>query len=874
MPTVSDLEKEARRQLKNNEGMAALRTAGEAVKQYRTDPSAHHLHGQVLERVGRYEDALAAYRVCVKQGGFGNASERVQDLKAALERPAKATISTSARSWRSALDHTTLTSIQNALHTYTYRGVSLPKNPFDLGLYPLLMSKLKPRTILEIGSNAGGSALWMGDLCDAMGLDCHIHSLDIVKVKDVKHKRVTFYEGDGRNLGPTWTEKLLAKLPRPWLVIEDADHSYETSSSALAFFDPLLTADDVLVIEDGIISDLSQLPEGTSGPHKALRQFLGKHFIEWEIIADYCDFYGYNYTWASNGFLRKTGLKKLGKDVAPDLLSLADRVKKKEFDGVLTELDKLKGSGRTTRGTDYLRAFCFWKLGRHFDALEAAKEEVRWFPDHGQARRLAEHLSAKLFPPPKLGNDEFKRLYQTVRPYTMLSEERLHSLYELARRACIFDVPGDFVECGVAGGGSCALLASVIAKHSRRPRRLFACDTFSGMPAPTDKDIHEDQRAENSGWGSGTCSAPTASLMEACGKLGVESIVTPVQGLFADTLPGLRDQVEGLAFLHMDGDWFQSTWDILVNLYERVQDGAAIQVDDYGYWKGCRDAVHQFEKERGLKFNIHVIDGTGVWFSKPVSSSAALRRLNLGCGRRFHQDWLNLDIVPAGPAVIQHNLIEPLPLDDATCSVVYHSHVLEHLPKDQAPAFLAECFRVLVPGGLLRIAVPDLETIARLYLENLAAAAQGDATAARQHEWMTIELVDQLTRHRSGGHMLDYWKQNPMPAEDFVLQRMGREAGDFIHAFRARESDSKTAGKADEGPESIGRFRTGGEVHQWMYDRVSLDRLLKATGFSDVRVCSASESGIANWESYQLDTDETGQVRKPDSLFIESRKPT
>ncbi len=862
MSTVAELEKAARKQIKNNEGMAALRTAEQAVKLHATDPAAHHLHGFVLEHVGRYDDALAAYRACVKCGGYGNASDRVKALKQALERPAKVSLPTPSRSWRSGIPHDVLMSIQNALHNYSYKGVSLLKNPFDFGLYPKLIWDLKPRTILEIGSNAGGSALWMGDLCDAFGLDCQIHSLDIVKVKDVKHRRVTFYEGDGRNLGPTWTEKFLAKLPRPWLVIEDADHSYETSSAALAFFDPLLTKDDILVIEDGIISDLSQLPEGGSGPHKALRQFLQKQFIEWEIIPEYCDFYGYNYTWCSNGFLRKTGLKKLSKDAAPELPTLIERAKKKQYNEALAELDQIKATGRAPRGTDYLRAFCFWKSKRPMDALEAAKEEIRWHPDHGQARRMADHLSARLFPPPKLGNDEFKKLYEVVRPYTMLSEERLHSLYELARRACVFDVPGDFIECGVAGGGSSALLAAVIAKHSKRPRKLYACDTFSGMPAPSEKDIHGELKAEQSGWGSGTCSAPTASLIEVCKKLGVESIVTPVVGLFADTLPALNDPV---AFLHMDGDWYESTWDILKHAYDQVQEGAAIQVDDYGYWKGCRDALHQFEQERGLKFNIHVIDGTGVWFSKPISSGGKTHLLNLGCGRRFHPDWVNLDIAPADPAVIQHNLLEPLPLDDGTCGVVYHSHVLEHIPKGQAPAFIAECFRVLAPGGVIRIAVPDLEGIAREYLKQL------DAANHEQHEWMTIELVDQLARHRSGGQMLEYWKQNPMPAEELVLKRMGQEASDFIQQFRG--SDQPAAQPEPLTPQNVGSFRLGGEVHQWMYDRLSLARLLLGAGFTEARVCSAVESRISGYASYHLDADEHGMVRKPDSLFMEAVKP-
>jgi len=253
--------------------------------------------------------------------------------------------------------------------------------------------------------------------------------------------------------------------------------------------------------------------------------------------------------------------------------------------------------------------------------------------------------------------------------------------------------------------------------------------------------------------------------------------------------------------------------------------------------------------------------------SKPQPSPELQRpyRLNLGCGRRFHSAWLNLDIVPADPAVFQHDLLKPLPLDDATCAVVYHSHVLEHIPKDQAPKFIAECFRVLISGGTLRVAVPDLEGITREYLKQL------DAGNHEQHEWMTIELVDQLTRHRSGGHMLDYWKQNPMPAEDFVLQRMGREAGDFISNFRSKEqSQTQPAPLTTDG---VGSFRLGGEVHQWMYDRLSLGRLLAAAGFTDIKVCKAMESAIPDFTSYQLDTDESGAVRKPDSLFMEATKP-
>ena len=141
----------------------------------------------------------------------------------------------------------------------------------------------------------------------------------------------------------------------------------------------------------------------------------------------------------------------------------------------------------------------------------------------------------------------------------------------------------------------------------------------------------------------------------------------------------------------------------------------------------------------------------------------------------MHEDWVNLDLVAHLPGVIAHDIRNGLPFGDNSFSAVYHSHVLEHLRRSAAPAFLRECYRVLAPGGILRVVVPDLEAIARLYLKNLEGAVAGDAEAARRHEWMLLELLDQMVRDEGGGEMLRYWRQNPMPAESFVIERMGSE---------------------------------------------------------------------------------------------------
>ena len=99
-----------------------------------------------------------------------------------------------------------------------------------------------------------------------------------------------------------------------------------------------------------------------------------------------------------------------------------------------------------------------------------------------------------------------------------------------------------------------------------------------------------------------------------------------------------------------------------------------------------------------------------------------MQMVNVGCGRHFHRDWVNLDLVSGVPGVMRHDLRRGLPFDKAACDVIYHSHLLEHLTDKNARSFLSDCFRVLKPGGILRVVVPDLEGISRAYLASLKQA--------------------------------------------------------------------------------------------------------------------------------------------------------
>jgi len=90
-------------------------------------------------------------------------------------------------------------------------------------------------------------------------------------------------------------------------------------------------------------------------------------------------------------------------------------------------------------------------------------------------------------------------------------------------------------------------------------------------------------------------------------------------------------------------------------------------------------------------------------------------KLNLGCGwRNFGKDWIHID---GGnyKHLHSHNIIK-LPFKDNSVNLIYASHVFEYFDRKEGEKVLREWFRVLKKDGVLRIAVPDFESIANLYV--------------------------------------------------------------------------------------------------------------------------------------------------------------
>lgn len=185
--------------------------------------------------------------------------------------------------------------------------------------------------------------------------------------------------------------------------------------------------------------------------------------------------------------------------------------------------------------------------------------------------------------------------------------------------------------------------------------------------------------------------------------------------------------------------------------------------------------------------------------------------------------------------VLHHDLRKGVPFPDGSADAVYSSHVLEHLERDVVPAVLAESLRVLKPGGVLRVVVPDLERQARTYVASLDRAAAGEVDP-REHEAAVSQLIEQLVRREAAG-----------TAQRGPVRRRLENA-------------------------LLGDARRRGETHRWMWDRVSLPAELVAAGFREPALMTNTESRIPDWRGYRLDETEDGTEYLPGSLYVEAVK--
>ena len=189
---------------------------------------------------------------------------------------------------------------------------------------------------------------------------------------------------------------------------------------------------------------------------------------------------------------------------------------------------------------------------------------------------------------------------------TYLSPQRLRVLERSVRDVDRRGIPGDFVECGVALGGSAILLSTLLAPQ----RRFHGYDVFEMIPAPgaeDERDAHDRYAVIKAGASRGIGGEQYYGYMTNLRDVVVENFrefgltvdgerIGLHQGLFEHTLRFEPDSQIALA--HIDCDWYDPVRLCLERIYARLAVGGCMILDDYNDYRGCRKAADAFLAEK------------------------------------------------------------------------------------------------------------------------------------------------------------------------------------------------------------------------------------------------------------------------------------
>jgi O-methyltransferase/8-demethyl-8-(2,3-dimethoxy-alpha-L-rhamnosyl)tetracenomycin-C 4'-O-methyltransferase len=192
-----------------------------------------------------------------------------------------------------------------------------------------------------------------------------------------------------------------------------------------------------------------------------------------------------------------------------------------------------------------------------------------------------------------------------ARPATLLSKSQLdlieHALVTVERNK----VPGDLIEAGIWRGGAVIFMRAMLDAYAVRKRRVFAADSFAGIPLNT-RATGDPVDKWTDRW--------AASLEDVKGNIRrfglLDQRIEFIIGFFEDTLGSLAN--ERFAIARLDSDSYDSVETSLEHLYPRLSKGGFLIIDDW-HLAGCRQAVEDYRARNGIFDPVEVVDGNGYW---------------------------------------------------------------------------------------------------------------------------------------------------------------------------------------------------------------------------------------------------------------------
>lgn len=220
-------------------------------------------------------------------------------------------------------------------------------------------------------------------------------------------------------------------------------------------------------------------------------------------------------------------------------------------------------------------------------------------------------------------------------------------------------------------------------------------------------------------------------------------------------------------------------------------------------------------------------------------------KLQIGAGGNLLSGWLNTDLEPTSPDVFFLDATVNFPFPDNAFDYVFSEHMIEHVGYRQGLFMLAEIFRVLRPGGRVRIATPDMRKIVRLY-----GAEKSEAEKAYL-EWSATEILGLYS-----------------PEKSMLQQRRPEWAIDHRHVERFYPEANE-----DSASFVVNNFFRG-FGHQFLYDEQSLSAILLEAGFVDLLFCAPGESNDPILTGIERHGSRIGDLMNSvETMVVEARRP-
>lgn len=199
-------------------------------------------------------------------------------------------------------------------------------------------------------------------------------------------------------------------------------------------------------------------------------------------------------------------------------------------------------------------------------------------------------------------------------------------------------------------------------------------------------------------------------------------------------------------------------------------------------------------------------------------ASHPVPKLHIGASNSLLTGWLNTDFILENPAVVYLDATQPFPFADGAFDYIVSEHMIEHIDYAGGDAMLRECFRVLKPGGKIRLSTPDLRMITGLC---------GPEKTAAQNQYV-----------------------------DFIVERVMPGVKACKAVFVVNNA-----------------FRAWG--HQFLYDPQTLRHALAGHGFEDLKDYQSGASDDPNLRGLEAHgkTIQNEEINQFETFVVEASKP-